>query len=232
MPPPPAAVAEATYATRLALLMVAGFVFIILGLAGAHFFRRPCVGQGVRFRLHQGASIFFAVVHLAAIAMLPELELVPVMAAIVLYASGLCLFLWAQDTIKRQPPFLAFSDVAPNDLFVSGPYAIVRHPCYFAFILVWLAGAIGTLNVWVAASALLMIGSYLAAARDEEHAFERSRFAGDYRIYAARTGKLLPKPRQLAHWPLQTSLGVVLAIVTAIALTAALVYDLVWRPFH
>ena len=212
----------AGFVARLGLFMVAAFVLIILGLAGAHFFKRPLVGQGVPFRLHEAGSIFFALVHLSIIASTHTIRIAMLVAGIGFYAAGLCLFLWAQESIKKQPPFLAYSGVHPDTLYTDGPYALVRHPCYVAFMLVWLAGAVATLNWWVAASSAVMTTSYVIAARGEEAAFARTRWAAEYRVYQAHVGMFVPRLTRMTQ---DGAMAIAVAILAALGMLAMIVFD-------
>jgi protein-S-isoprenylcysteine O-methyltransferase Ste14 len=230
MPPVADGSLDAHGATRAALLLVAGFVFIILGLANAHFFRRPATGQGVMLPLHEGAGILFAVVHLVLIWTAPAIGIRSAVAAVVLYATGLGLFLWTQETTKRYPPFQEYSAVDPESLIVWGPYRIVRHPFYLSYLLVWIAGAVATRSAWAALTVAIMAGSYVAAARQEEAAYSGTRFGAEYRGYLARTGMFVPKPRQLFAGSMSVSVAVVLAIVAALLLTAAIVFEVFTNP--
>ena len=214
--------AAAGFVARLGLFMVAAFVLIILGLAGSHFFKRPLVGQGVPFRLHEAGSIFFALVHRSVIASTSTIRIAMLVVAVLLYAAGLGLFLWAQESIKKQPPFLAYSGVHPDTLYAEGPYALVRHPCYVAFILVWVAGAVATLNWWVAASSAVMTTSYVMAARGEEAAFARTRWAMEYGVYRTHVGMFVPRLSQLSQ---DGAMAVAVAVLAALGMFAVIVFD-------
>lgn len=79
-------------------------------------------------------------------------------------------------------------------LVTSGPFRLVRHPGYSAVLALWLGAAWGTLN-WL----LLVLWPLLAvilfkAARDEEGLL-RGRFGTTYDMYAAKTGRLIPRIR-------------------------------------
>ena len=214
--------AAAGFVARLGLFMVAAFVLIILGLAGSHFFKRPLVGQGVAFRLHEAGSVFFALVHLSVIASTHTIRIAMLVAGIGLYAAGLCLFLWAQESIKKQPPFLAYSGVHPDTLYADGPYALVRHPCYVAFILVWLAGAVATLNGWVAASSVVMTTSDVLGAHGEEAAFARTRWATEHLAYQSRVGMFVPRITRVAQ---EGAVAVAFAVLAALGMFAFIVFD-------
>lgn len=219
------------FAARLSLLLTAGLVFIILGLAGMHFFRRPHFGQGLRFRLHQAGSLFFGLVHLGAAGLAPLAGVRAVSVAIALYLAGIGLFLWAQETVKQTPPYLAFSGVTPERLFVDGPYRLIRHPFYLSFMAVLFAVPIATWNPWLLASALIMTTNYVAAALEEEAAFARTPYAERHRVYACQTGMFAPRPRSLAPVLHDSRLSPVVigAIVLSILLAVALLADVLSR---
>lgn len=216
------------FAARLGLLLASGLVFIILALAGMHFFRRPLFGQGTRFRLHQAGSLFFGVVHVAAAALAPLASAQAASIAIGLYLAGIALFLWAQETVKQAPPYLAFSRVAPERLFVDGPYRFVRHPFYLSFIAMIFAVPVATLNPWLLVSAFILTMNYVAAAFEEEAAFARTPYAERHRVYACQTGMFVPRPRALAPVVRDSRLSVMVvgAILLAVVLAVLLLADI------
>ncbi len=186
---------ELDVALKLLLVLVASGTFIIVGVAAAHFFRRPVTGAGWRMRLHEGTAIVFALAHVATLAVSPTLGRVPMLVALACYGAGLGLFVWAQETVKHAPPLLAFSDMAPEHLVECGPYRLVRHPFYLAAMLVWVAGVIATASLWLLASAFWMAAASAVAAYEEEQRYEASPFADRYRRYRARTGMFVPRAR-------------------------------------
>lgn len=211
--------------SRLSLLLVASLVFIILGLAGVHFFRRPVRARRLRFRLHHGAGLIFGALHMSAAALAPLAGVAWVAVAIGLYLGGLALFFWTQETVKHAPPYLAFSGVTPEHLFVNGPYRFIRHPFYLAFSVILFAVPAATWNPWLLASALLMTMTYVSAAREEEAAFVRTPYADRHRAYMRRTGMFAPRARALVL-PGLNRRWLVAAIILAMALAAALFWEL------
>jgi protein-S-isoprenylcysteine O-methyltransferase Ste14 len=111
-----------------------------------------------------------------------------------MYLSALSLFWWAIATNRRQPLSAIFSPDVPVHLMTAGPYRMVRHPFYCAYLLVWFAGLVATLMWWLVLSVAVMFVIYLRAARFEERKFLGSALARPYRDYQARTGQLLPNP--------------------------------------
>jgi protein-S-isoprenylcysteine O-methyltransferase Ste14 len=81
-------------------------------------------------------------------------------------------------------------------LITSGPYARVRHPLYFALMILALGLAVGwnTAVHWAAAVTLVPI---LDVKSRREERLLTARFS-DYADYASRTPRLVPLPRRRA----------------------------------
>lgn len=77
----------------------------------------------------------------------------------------------------------------------TGIYARIRHPMYLAIFCLTLAQA-ALLGNWIAAPAgfVAFLALYLARVGPEEQML-RDRFGADWDIYAARTGRLMPRLR-------------------------------------
>ncbi len=103
-------------------------------------------------------------------------------AGIALLGAGLVLAFWSLHAIR------------PGTLTTTGPYAWVRHPMYTGYCLTFAALVLLTLNL-LALPALLAIPAQVAAAKAEE-AWLEERYGADFRVYAARTGRFLPRLRQ------------------------------------
>jgi protein-S-isoprenylcysteine O-methyltransferase Ste14 len=119
-------------------------------------------------------------------------------AAGVVLAAGLCglanlLYWWSLWTHGRRRPAFALRPVPPATFQQGGPYALVRHPIYSAYLLAWLAGPVGTGQLWLLAPLAVMAAFFSVAARQEEAFFGRSAFAAEYRAYRRRTGMFLPR---------------------------------------
>ncbi|MDP1570947.1 MAG: methyltransferase [Vicinamibacterales bacterium] len=177
-----------------ALLLIAATSFIVYGLALSHFYRRPAV-LTTGTRVHHILAIAFALAHVFTLALTSPPSASAAVAGLALYASGLALFFWAQETVKANPPMLAFADDPPSAPCVTGPYRIVRHPFYAALMLTWVAGAVAVASVWLLAIAAGMTTLYVVAARREEAQYLRSGYAEAYAAYRARTGMFVPRLR-------------------------------------
>lgn len=111
------------------------------------------------------------------------------------FAAAQGLFWWALATHgRRRRPAFAFVPVAPACLVRGGPYRLVRHPIYTAYLLAWLAGAVAVGLPWLLLAVVLMGALYYRAARQEERSFLAGPLAPQYREYHQRTGMFLPWP--------------------------------------
>jgi protein-S-isoprenylcysteine O-methyltransferase Ste14 len=110
-----------------------------------------------------------------------------------LYAAANGLFWWALTAHGKSHPAFAFIRVPPATLTTAGPYRLVRHPIYTAYLLAWCAGAVAAAQPWLLLAVGCMAIIYGSAAWQEEQAFLGSKFAGAYREYRGRSGMFLPK---------------------------------------
>lgn len=76
---------------------------------------------------------------------------------------------------------------------MTGPYARVRHPMYTGDMLAFLGVFPLTLSL-LALVSLLAVPAQVAVAGIEEAGLE-GRFGASYRVYAARSGRFLPRLR-------------------------------------
>ncbi len=217
-------------ALRVVLVLAASITFIIVGVAAADFFRWPESHADWRLRTHYGAAIALSLVHVTAIGTTSNGDTGSMVLALVLYGTGLALFLWSQESVKRHPPHVTFAGKAPDGFLDAGPYRHVRHPFYSAYMLIWFAGVVATANKWLMASALWMSIGYAVAAAEEEAAYERTPFAASYRNYRARVGMFLPRlstrtAGPVAPQPAGDRRAVMLVILFAVMLCAWLVFD-------
>ena len=98
--------------------------------------------------------------------------------------------LWAHG--KARPAF-AFITVKPSTLTRRGPYRLIRHPIYSAYLVAWLAGSIITGQPWLLATVAWMWLLYYVAARNEEKCFAQTSFRQDYDEYRNQTGMFFPR---------------------------------------
>lgn len=106
------------------------------------------------------------------------------------FVVGIALALWAGAVLGRA---LTPTPV-PNGagLVVDGPFARVRHPIYTGLLLA-AAGWTIAVGTWWTLGALLGLLVLLAGkARWEDRMLERA-YGGPWRVWAARTGALVPR---------------------------------------
>jgi protein-S-isoprenylcysteine O-methyltransferase Ste14 len=157
------------------------------------FFTQPA-GDNAGLKLIRISGSTFALLHLAAIAVTPRVAPWQVLGGACLYLSGMGLFWWAIRVNRDQPLSAAFSPDYPLHLVQQGPYRLVRHPLYCAYLLAWTAGIAATGRLWLIPTALAMGIVYARAAGMEENKFARSSLAAAYQRYRSRTGMFLPNP--------------------------------------
>jgi protein-S-isoprenylcysteine O-methyltransferase Ste14 len=80
-------------------------------------------------------------------------------------------------------------------LVKEGPYAIIRHPIYLAFLLMQLSVLLLTANWLIGLCGLAIIISVIAIRIPEEERLLIEQFAGEYQDYIKHTGTLFPKFR-------------------------------------
>jgi protein-S-isoprenylcysteine O-methyltransferase Ste14 len=110
----------------------------------------------------------------------------------VLYCVSLLLF-WRAIAANRERRLPAcFTSARSAYITMSGPYRLVRHPFYCAYLLAWLAGFVGTGSLWLLPTVAAMSAIYVVAAFREEQQFVDSPLAADYEDYRNRTGMFFP----------------------------------------
>jgi protein-S-isoprenylcysteine O-methyltransferase Ste14 len=106
-------------------------------------------------------------------------------AGAVLAVTGLCIHGWTMLALRNW--------WQEGKLCTAGPFRFVRHPMYAAWISVVSPGVALMLNSW---TVLLIIPPvhviwHLLVASEED--MMRARFGDEYRDYAARTGRFVPR---------------------------------------
>jgi protein-S-isoprenylcysteine O-methyltransferase Ste14 len=119
-------------------------------------------------------------------------------AGIGLYLLAHLVYWWSLAAHGGKRPAFALVPVKPTFLTQRGPYRLVRHPIYTAYLLAWLAGPVVAARPWLLLTTLWMLALHYYAARQEERLFAQTEFADDYAAYKGRTGMFVPTPRSVA----------------------------------
>jgi protein-S-isoprenylcysteine O-methyltransferase Ste14 len=102
------------------------------------------------------------------------------------------LFWWAVAAHGATRPSAAFAVDPPETLTVRGPYRLVRHPFYLAYVLAFAGGAALTETPWVWVVPAWLAIMYIAAARQEERLILASPLGRAYGEYMERIGGFVP----------------------------------------
>ncbi len=115
----------------------------------------------------------------------------PIALTLMLAASAL--FWAAIGATRARRPTLAFDDDVPAFLYQHGPYRLIRHPFYSAYIVFWIATSLATpgLISWLVPIVFGLV--YIDAARREERKFASSALSAQYHLYRERTGMMWPR---------------------------------------
>jgi protein-S-isoprenylcysteine O-methyltransferase Ste14 len=113
--------------------------------------------------------------------------------AIVGFLASLLLF-WLTVSIYRQgAPAIASTAEVPATVVTDGPYKVVRHPFYVAYMLYWFAIPVYARNTFVLIPALILFWLYYRTAREEERAIMQSGLRCIYVDYRRRVGMFFPR---------------------------------------
>ncbi|MHB9033084.1 MAG: methyltransferase family protein [Anaerolineae bacterium] len=187
-------------------LLFVGFIyffgtFISLAIRKGRFYEPPTAGQPRRDE-HRDRSFWYIVVGMTAAFYLPPAyylllpaviasSLVLQIAGLFLVAGGAALFAWARRTLG-----IYFSGhlvvTADQPLVQRGPYRVIRHPGYAAYILMALGISIGYASfVGLGVILFVLLPGVVYRVRVEERLLE-AHFGDDYRRYQARTSRMIP----------------------------------------
>ena len=86
-----------------------------------------------------------------------------------------------------------------HELVVRGPYAVVRHPIYAAFIAIMLLVLLLSANWVLGLSGLLLVSSIAVVRIPVEEQRLRERFGSAWTDYSRHTGSLIPLVGRKPH---------------------------------
>jgi protein-S-isoprenylcysteine O-methyltransferase Ste14 len=167
--------------------------------AGMKWFRKANDRSPAKLFLTLSAAVC-AVVQVAAVARSHPPSVLFRGAGVGLYLLAHLVYWWSLAAHGGKRPAFALVAVTPQFLTQAGPYRLIRHPIYTAYLLVWLAGPVIAAQPWLLLTTLWMAALHYYAARQEEQHFARSDLARDYALYRRRTGMFVPTP--LGCWRL------------------------------
>lgn len=117
-------------------------------------------------------------------------------AGLALGLASIALNAWSHKTLSQKlgedfDPVLRLLKVPA--LVIAGPYAIMRHPIYLAFLMMQLSVLLLTSNWFIGLSGIAIIVAVIAIRIPEEEKMLIEQFGDEYRDYMQNTGTLWPK---------------------------------------
>jgi len=180
--------------TNLVLLFFLGGVFIHFLRAGALVFysrdmsdERGALMAEVAFLIGGTGTVWWLGLFYVPI------HLVNGIAAAGLLVASIALYEWARHTIRGRRFGVALGDHVPEELCESGPYRLIRHPLYLAYLVAYLAAFVA-LPHWITLLSLVAnLALFTIAARSDEATIATSALAAAYADYRKRAGLFWPK---------------------------------------
>lgn len=177
-------------------LLLAVVVFVGFWWARRSYFATPPEIPPGRFPL-RFAGPLFGIVSITLIASSGEsLTHGMGLAAAACFTASAGLFGASVRAHRNVRPNIAGIPGAPEALVTSGPYGMVRHPFYTAYMLFWIGCAIASPRAVSMLIALVMFFLYLRAALVEESTILQSPLGETYAQYAKRTRMFFPYLRR------------------------------------
>jgi protein-S-isoprenylcysteine O-methyltransferase Ste14 len=156
------------------------------------YFRRARESSPAKDWLVRAATVSTAA-QLIVLAVAPPPGLALILLGIACFAVGNLLYWSALASHGQDRPAFACLPDTPKTLTAVGPYGLVRHPIYAAYLVCWLGGVLVTGQAWLLVTVAAMGLLYYRAASQEEAGFLASALADQYRAYQRRTGMFLPR---------------------------------------
>jgi protein-S-isoprenylcysteine O-methyltransferase Ste14 len=177
-----------------------GWAFLRAGIDRAAFLgRHEGLAVAITIRVLLSASILA----MAAYAVHPETmqwAQAPLPDALRYFGALLCgLALWLFESARRNlgRAFNPSLRVNPKALLVtSGPYRLIRHPMYVAFLATWTGYGLLSANWFIGTTGAAAECAIALIRTRREEAMLMAAFGPEYARYARRTGKFLPRLKQ------------------------------------
>ncbi len=118
-------------------------------------------------------------------------DLFETIAGQIAFCSATMVFWWAVGTTSTIGLRIAYQKGSTDDIVSTGPYALVRHPFYTAYLLFWIGTGL-LAGAWQWIPVLLMVVWYARIARSEERRLSQSNHSAAYADYRQRTGMFIP----------------------------------------
>jgi protein-S-isoprenylcysteine O-methyltransferase Ste14 len=139
-----------------------------------------------------GTAIVYVVDPHAASWSSVDLPAWPRWSAVAASVPVLVLVFWILRALGRN---FSTSLAAPETLVTNGPYRLVRHPMYAAFLLLWILLALISANWFVGAAGIAAFAIVLVVRTQKEERLLLGLFGDEYRAYMQRTGRIFPRLR-------------------------------------
>jgi protein-S-isoprenylcysteine O-methyltransferase Ste14 len=172
--------------------VVGGLTLLRFGL-GMKWFQHARERTAAK-RVLEVSAYVSAFVQLLVILLSPSVPIPLQLVGVALYVLALVVFGWARAAHGSQRPAFVGVAVTPSFLTKTGPYRVIRHPIYTAYLLAWLAGPVIAAQPWLMLTTVWMFVLHYRAARQEELSFAHTPFAPEYAAYQRRTGMFVPNP--------------------------------------
>ena len=177
--------------TSVVTLWLAWCTWVGLAAAMRYYFRWAKQKNPAKTLLTASAFVC-TLIQLAVLSLEKPPSLLRMWTAVAGYGLANVLFWWSLSAHGKLRPAFAFIGVKPASFTRNGPYRLIRHPIYSAYLLGWMTGTVVTAQPWLLATVVWMLVLYYMAARQEEECFAQTAFAGEYAEYQKHTGMFLP----------------------------------------
>lgn len=176
----------------IAYLAIVIYITIILSLIWARlqFFRTQEIKITIWVRLYDPMVGIQIITALYKIYGMQEISTLAASIWLIALLASLSLFWWSILTAKKLD--FAFSKSVGN-LLSTGPFALVRHPFYTSYILIWASTTILFNSVFLWFTLLYLMAFYFMSARDEEKVILNSEHSKEYFEYRQIVGMFTPR---------------------------------------